>query len=164
MPSLITPENSTIEFPSSGFAEIRTDVVTNNRSLFAKKDFNINEVISDFYWTEVFKEPNYLTVQIGENQHIELLPSFLECTNHSCNPNTFFDTDRRQLVCIKQIKKGDEITFFYPSAEWDMDRPFYCSCGSEQCIGYIAGAKYLTKMQQAHYRFTGFIQQKLAAV
>ena len=51
-----------------------------------------------------------------------------------------------------------------PSAEWDMDRPFNCKCGSEQCIGYIAGAKHLTKMQMANYRFTGFIKQKLAAV
>jgi len=145
-------------------AEIRKDVSTNTRSLFAKRAFGVNEVISGFYWTDICSEPNYLTIQIGEHQHVELLPSFLECTNHSCDPNTFFDIDRRQLVCIKPVEKGEELTFFYPSSEWDMDRPFNCKCGSKQCIGYIAGAKHLTKMQIANFRFTNFIQQKLAAV
>jgi SET domain len=147
---------------STDLAEIRTDVVTHNRALFSKRAFEPGEVISDFYWRKIFPEATYLTIQIGEAQHIELLPSFLECTNHSCDPNAFFDIYERRLVCIKPIANGDEITFFYPSSEWDMDRPFICRCGSEHCIGYIAGAKHLTKMQQGKYRFTGFIQQKLA--
>ena len=118
----------TLKMPYTGLVERKVDPITGFRSLLSKKSFMENDVISEFYWNVILKTPSYLTVQIGENQHIELLPSHLECANHSCDPNSFFDTTKRQLVCIKPIKKGDEITFFYPSAEWDMDRPFECIC------------------------------------
>lgn len=29
------------------------------------------------------------------------------------------------------IKKGGDITFFYPSTEWDMAQGFDCSCGAK---------------------------------
>jgi hypothetical protein len=151
------------DFNATEFAEIRTDLITQNRSLFAKKAFNNGEVICPFYWKEVHDKPNYLTVQIAENQHVELLPTLLECTNHSCSPTAFFDTKNKQLICIKTINKGDEITFFYPSAEWEMDQSFICNCGSANCIKTIKGAKYLPKNVLNNYQFTEFIQLKLKA-
>lgn len=154
----------TLKIPITGFVEKRVDPVNGFRSLTAKKNFNEYDVISDFYWNVILDTPTYLTVQIGENQHIELLPSHLECANHSCDPNAFFDTTKRQLVCIRPIKKGEEINFFYPSAEWDMDRPFKCICKSPLCINQVRGAKYLSKEQLARYRFTDFIEQKLVAL
>ncbi len=162
MKSFSKVPKKSIDISSNGFAEKSTDVITGYRLLFSKKSFLIDDVISDFHWTNIYDNPNYLTVQIGENQHIELLPTHLECANHSCDPNAFFDITIKQLVCIKPIKEGEEITFFYPSAEWDMDRPFDCSCKSLFCVGRIEGAKYLTKEQLTRYRFTDFIQQKLA--
>jgi len=162
MSDLTPPETTAMIPPISGIAEIRTDVFTNTRSLFAKQAFAAGDVVSDFYWSEILAEPSYLTVQIGENQHVELLPKFLECVNHSCDPNVFFDTNNTRLIAIKPIANGEELVFFYPSAEWDMDQPFNCHCGTAQCIGYIAGAKYLTPAQKAKYRFTDFIRQKLA--
>lgn len=153
----------TLKIPITSNVEDIIDPVTGFRSLLARKSFRVNEVISDYYWNVIRSKPNYLTVQIGENQHIELMPSYLECANHSCNPNAFFDTTKSQFICIKQIKKGEEITFFYPSAEWDMDRPFDCLCKSLNCIGQVKGAKYLTKEQLTRYRFTDFISKKLLA-
>ena len=143
------------------FLSVHTDPVTGHRSLIANRAFRPDEVISDFYWTEVYDTPNYLTIQIGDNEHVELIPDCLECTNHSCDPNAFFDTTGRQLLCIRPIAAGEEITFFYPSAEWDMGRPFDCHCNQPCCIGHIAGARYLTEEQRAGYRFTDFIRQKL---
>ncbi|KAJ5216559.1 uncharacterized protein N7498_002966 [Penicillium cinerascens] len=36
---------------------------------------------------------------------------------------------------------GDELTFFYPSTEWEMVQPFQCNCGAQgQCRGLISGA------------------------
>jgi SET domain len=151
----------TINFKEEGIAEIRRDVTTGVRSLFAKQSFNTNDVISNFTWDEEFKKPTYLTVQIDENKHIELTPKFLECINHSCEPNTFFDTTKKQLVCLKPISIGEEFTFFYPSAEWDMDQPFECLCGSKACIGFVRGALHLNEKERNNYRFTDFIQQKL---
>ena len=143
-------------------ADKRTDI-NNHRSLYSRRDFLPNEVISEFTWDKVHSSPNYLTVQISENEHIILLPEYLDCVNHSCEPNCFFDTTNRQLIALKPISEGDEFTFFYPSAEWDMDQAFQCRCGEDSCIGLIKGAKYLDEGMVRKYRFTDFINKKLAA-
>jgi SET domain len=156
-------QTSNQHFRTAEIAEVITDITNGNRSLFSKKMFHKNEVISKFDWDIVYESPNYLTVQIDENKHIILEPSFLECINHSCEPNAFFDTSKKELICIKPIAIGEEITFFYPSAEWDMDQAFECYCGSSNCIGFVKGAKHLQKETIKQYQFTNFIQQKLNA-
>ena len=45
------------------------------------------------------------------------------------------------------LKAGEELTFFYPSTEWDMDQGFDCFCGSKVCLGYIGGAKHMKLAQ-----------------
>jgi hypothetical protein len=65
------------------------------------------------------------------------------------------------LVALRDIAPEEELRFFYPSAEWDMDQPFQCSCGSKHCIGDVKGAKYLTAEAKKKYRFTDFIKSKL---
>jgi hypothetical protein len=152
-----------VESEQSEVAEIRIDPITGSRSLFAMKPFRSNELIIEFLAKDVHSTPNYLTVQISENEHIELLPECLECANHSCEPNCFFDTTRMELITIKPIKKGEEMMFFYPSAEWDMDQPFECNCGSANCIGVVKGAKYLDQKTINRYRFTDFIKSKLGS-
>ena len=152
---------TTIEVEESEFANKRTDVNTSVRSLFSRKRFDTGEVIAKFSSRKTYPTPNYLTVQINEHEHVELMPEYLECINHSCDPNCFFDTTSWQLIALKAIEKGEELTFFYPSAEWEMDQAFQCHCGSLACIGMIQGAKYLSKGSVRKYRFTDFIMQKL---
>jgi SET domain-containing protein len=154
-------ETSIQDFITAEIVEVITDITNNNRSLLSKKTFFKNEVISEFGWDIVYESPNYLTVQVEENKHIILQPSFLECINHSCAPNSFFDTTKNELICINPIAIGEEITFFYPSAEWDMDQAFECHCGSSCCIGFVQGAKHLQKEFTKQYQFTNFIQKKL---
>ena len=153
-----------IDLDQTEVAEIRIDPISGNRSLFSKKAFKKNEVIIEFLAKSVSSTPTYLTVQIGEDLHIELLPECLACTNHSCDPNCFFDTSTMEFVAIKDILPGEEFTFFYPSAEWDMDQPFQRNCGGDKCIGIIQGAKYLSAENIRKYRFTDFIQQKLKTI
>ncbi|EPQ28179.1 uncharacterized protein PFL1_04506 [Pseudozyma flocculosa PF-1] len=89
--------------------------------------------------------PSYSTVQVAEDAHIELNSDLLYC-NHSCDPNVRFvvaGDDKRQwkAVAEKDIKKGDTLTFFYPSTEWSMAQPFDCACNcGQQCLGKISGA------------------------
>jgi len=155
--SLIAPA---IDLDQTEVAEIRIDPVSGNRSLFSKKPFKKDELIIEFMAKNVRSTPTYLTVQISEDLHIELLPECLACANHSCDPNCFFDTTSMEFIAIKEIPAGEEFTFFYPSAEWDMDQPFQCTCGYEQCIGIIQGARYLTNEIINKYRITDFIRQK----
>lgn len=157
-------ENNSAKTQEINFAQVQIKDKTGARSLVCKSFFNTNDEICTFSFNNVLKEPNYLTIQIGENKHIELIPSFLECTNHSCSPNCFFDTTNHKLIAINNIKDGEEFRFFYPSSEWDMEQEFECNCSSKNCIGTIKGAKYLSESQRKTYRFTEYIKQKFSEI
>jgi hypothetical protein len=100
-------------------------------------------------------------VQTGPSTHITLKPEYLQFINHSCSPNVFFDTEKKVLVSLKDIHPGDEITFFYPSTEWEMDQPFLCQCGSAQCLQIIQGAAFLSTAVLESYQLSAFIREKL---
>ena len=87
--------------------------------------------------------PTYQTIQISAHEHIEEL-GVLAYLNHSCRPTTVVDTSALAVSAARDIAAGEELTFFYPSTEWEMDRPFVCLCGAPQCIRLVAGAKYLS--------------------
>ena len=53
------------------------------------------------------------------------------------------DTERLMMVARRAIEKEEELSFFYPSTEWEMDAPFICLCGSSNCIHVVAGARFL---------------------
>lgn len=86
----------------------------------------------------------YTSVQVSDNEHIEL-NSDIVYMNHSCEPSCTIDVKNMLVRVIKDVSPGDELTFFYPSTEWDMDQPFSCWCNSPRCIQVVKGAKYLSK-------------------
>jgi hypothetical protein len=105
----------------------------------------------------------YTSVQISENDHIELNSELVYC-NHSCNPSLIFDmTNFEVRVADKDIKAGDSLTFWYPSTEWDMDQPFDCSCGSERCKGTINGAQHMHEAVLREYWLNDHIERLLAS-
>jgi hypothetical protein len=91
----------------------------------------------------VLPAPSYQSIQISKDKHI-YDNGFTQYMNHSCDPNTVIDTQTMVCLAIRDIQQFEELTFFYPSTEWEMNRPFQCRCGSHHCLGHIAGAKYLT--------------------
>ncbi|KAL1903397.1 hypothetical protein Sste5346_000023 [Sporothrix stenoceras] len=103
----------------------------------------------------------YATVQVGRNQHINLNSDLLYI-NHSCEPSLLFDTSSRNVwVGPKGLKAGEELTFFYPSTEWDMAQPFTCFCGTPTCRGLISGARNMTQDQLAGLWLNGHIWELL---
>lgn len=62
----------------------------------------------------------------------------------------------------KGLKKGDELTFFYPSTEWDMAQGFDCFCGAESCRGWIGGAKSMKKESLEGLWLNSHIRELLA--
>jgi hypothetical protein len=139
------------------------DPVKNHHLFISTRSYQINDVICDFTARAIFKEPNRFTVQTGENKHILLSPEHLQYINHSCSPNAFFDVDNFKLIALRQIDEGDEITFFYPSSEWEMSEAFKCNCGETNCLGSISGAVNIPKTKINQYRLTKYIQSKLNA-
>lgn len=141
--------------------EVRQKITGGQKGLFSKTYHSDGDVIVDFSASTIAAQPTYLTLQIGLRKHITLQPGYLQYVNHSCEPNVFFDTSAMQLIAIKNINAGDELVFFYPSAEWKMSRAFNCCCGSPACIGIIKGAAWLSHEVLNKYRLTDFIQQQL---
>jgi hypothetical protein len=114
-----------------------------HRLLAASAPFARGQVLHRFHARKTLARPTYLTVQMGPAEHILLGPEFLQYINHGCEPNVHFDVARREIVCLRDIAAGEEILFFYPSTELDMDRPFACRCGAPSCLGAIRGAAHL---------------------
>jgi hypothetical protein len=157
-----TLTNPTVEVISHHqFADVWLDTSTNQKSLHATVAINAGDVIKPFYAGSVQQHPTYLTVQTGVDRHITLHPEFLQYINHSCEPNVFFDTNSMQLICIKPLQPGDELSFFYPSTEWKMAQPFVCNCGSAECLQLINGASHLSIETLSKYRLTDFIRQQV---
>jgi SET domain len=144
-----------------GFGDVLLNTSTNQKSLHATKVIQPGEILSKFHAGVTQAFATYLTVQTGLNTHITLQPEFLQYINHSCNPNVFFDTTTMQLVCLKALSPGDELTFFYPSTEWDMSQPFVCNCKYKGCLQLINGASHLDKSTLKKYRLTDFIKQQV---
>jgi hypothetical protein len=141
------------------FADVLLNTSTNQKSLNATIAIRPGEVISKFYAGITQSYATYLTVQTGVDTHITLQPEFLQYINHSCEPNVFFDTATLELICLKPLQSGDELTFFYPSTEWDMSQPFVCNCKSAGCLQLINGASHLDQSTLKKYRLTNFIKQ-----
>ncbi len=159
MSTLTNPDYRIISDHS--IAEVRQRFSNNQNALYALQSFLPGEVIADFSAGTIAAEPTYLTVQVDIGKHITLQPEYLQYINHSCEPNVFFNTTTMQLVALKEIQKEEEMTFFYPSTEWEMVQPFNCYCGSPHCLGHIRGAAYLPKYLWKQYQLTDFIQQQL---
>ena len=152
------PYNTILE---NRIAEVLENKQTGQKSLYATAPFQPGEVISRFGAGETLTEPTYLTLQTGIKKHITLIPEFLQYTNHSCDPTAFFDTTRMELICLAELQPGDEITFFYPSTEWEMAQPFDCHCGSPACLQVIRGASQLSPDVLERYMLTDFIRQEM---
>lgn len=105
----------------------------------------------------------YTSVQVSEDADIELHSDLVYC-NHSCDPSVVFDMANLEIrvASDREVKKGDDLTFFYPSTEWDMDQPFECQCGTERCLGLIRGARYLDSAVLSQYELNPHIERLLA--
>jgi len=111
------------------------------KSLSSRQDFDEGQVLSSIPKENLYQKPDRYTVQIGTHLHTEV--AHLSALNHSCDPNLILDTGRMLVIARKDIRAGDELTFFYPSTEWEMAAPFICLCGATNCIHVVAGARFL---------------------
>jgi len=160
---IINTSNKTKFISDHEEGAVYLDPVKNHHLFISTSRYKKNDTICHFAAREECTVPNRFTVQAGEDKHILLSPIHLQFINHSCNPNAFFDVDQLQLVALREIEEGEEITFFYPSSEWEMSESFSCNCGENNCLGTISGAVTIPKPIINKYRLTQFIQSKLNA-
>lgn len=106
---------------------------------------------------------SYATVEACSGRHFEL-DSDLLYTNHSCEPTLEFDVARMEVRVSRnrELKKGDELTWFYPSTELYMAQKFVCHCGKLKCKKYIAGAAEMEPSQLGGYWLNRHVEEPLA--
>ena len=72
--------------------------------------------------------------------------------NHSCNPNCeVFGTGLKIWVyAMKNIKKGDELSYDYGFSYDEDYKQFPCRCGSNNCVGFIVreGSRWRLKKKK----------------
>ncbi|KAI1311682.1 hypothetical protein F5Y03DRAFT_285991 [Xylaria venustula] len=112
-------------------------------------------------------EPSWRSVQAGRNLHLEL-NSELVYVNHSCAPSLEWDMERMEIRVSRDrdLKKGDLLSFFYPSTEFKMAQAFDCWCdaGKGVCLGRISGAADLDAEKLSGYWINGYIKEMLEEV
>ncbi len=100
---------------------------------------------------ETGKERRGDPLQIEDDEYIDLDEPYV-CINHSCNPNAHM-RGRNELVAIRNIGTGGEITFDYSTTMWDekwsdFKEPKWsmkCRCGNRNCRGVIKDFPTLPK-------------------
>ena len=69
--------------------------------------------------------------------------------NHSCNPNCYVRYGDFALIALRDINKGEELSYNYCTTEEDLEQfSFPCSCGAETCIKEVRGFRYLSLEQK----------------
>ena len=109
---------------------IRRDA--NYRSIISEVDYIEGSIVHSLSPAWIRKNNTRTSISVGEGRHVEdRIGMYI---NHSCNPSC--KIDGLNVVAIKSIKVGEEITFDY-SSEGELASPFYCNC----CDKYIDGKK-----------------------
>ena len=80
------------------------------------------------------------SLQISKNYFIEPHPHNPgRYINHSCDPNSGIK-NRNNIVAMKTIRSGEEITLDYAIAIYNDKSPgFWRECGATNCRGFISG-------------------------
>ena len=130
--------------------------------LASEQPYTKGQLICTITDYSVTAEPTYQTIQVGPHQHIENF-GVLAYLNHSCHPNVIVDTVHLAVYAAQDIRPGDELTFFYPSTEWDMARPFVCLCDAPECIRLVAGARFLSVDMLSRYYINPHICAMMSA-
>lgn len=94
----------------------------------------------DQNWNEAEKE-NFARYAYPISQDVYILwsnnPADWAPQNHSCNANTGYVG--LNVVALKNIVKGEELTLDYANFLDEKAQPFQCNCGNSNCRGLIKG-------------------------
>lgn len=82
--------------------------------------------------------------------------------NHSCDPNCGIQ-NKLQIVAMRKLNPGDEITFDYAMSESDPDFKMPCLCGADICRKVVTGNDWKIPKLQKKYNgyFSEYLQKKI---
>jgi len=100
------------------------------------------------------------SIQIDDDRYILGPPTRDpgDSINHSCEPNCGAG-NAVQIVTMRDIKVGEELTFDYAMTDGSDYDEFTCACASPSCRGRVSGNDW--RLLSIHRRFQGYISPYL---
>lgn len=146
--------------------------------LFAQRDFEPGQRICRLSGTlhslaEVVAEPDDGRFSGADVLGVDdgwylVLDELHRCFNHSCDPNAAVvgTGDRVEMIAIRDVRSGDEVTFDYSTTMADDEETIVaaghslwrctCRCGAGNCRGEIDQFATLTPERQRRYLDRGW--------
>ena len=123
---------------------------------FAQRAFKPSEVVMMGFGRIIDHQTSHKSVQIDYSKHY--LPDKWTGAywDHSCSPNTYIHTrvdGFPNLIALKNIKKGEEITYAYWMTEYEWSKgakenTIRCKCGEKDCRGKILSFTQLSNSEK----------------
>ena len=145
---------------------ITTQETKHGKGVFALRPFSKGEVIlqakGPILDDDDFEDGSYEDchcLQIGERTYIGSSGEIDDFVNHSCDPNAGYRVVGQQadLIAIRDIQVGEEITFDYSTSMHNDANEMDCQCGTSQCRKRIRDFQYLPKELKARYIDLGIV-------
>lgn len=134
------------------------------KGVFAKDVIRKGEtVVSGRVIREIKMRTNY-SFQVGPNFHVQL-DIVSRSINHSCEPSTGIRNNvfgAYDFIALRDIQKGEEITWDYETTEYISISIKNCLCGSKTCKKELHGFKYLPI--STILKYNGFIADYLKEI
>ena len=109
------------------------------KGLFAKTKITSGTIICPINLTDEFDLSKTFQLESKESHALQIdhdryvmCPVPFVYANHSCNPNCGITPDF-DMVCIKDIRKGEELFWDYSTSMLERHWTMNCFCGSENC-------------------------------
>lgn len=139
---------------------------------FAKRDFKKDELVMSGIGKIIDHQTAHCSVQIGHSRHYLPTKWTGKYWNHSCESNTYVKTRPDgfpDLVALRNIKKDEEITYFYWMTEFMWTKGvdelwMKCKCGSKNCVGKILSYSDLSPEEKADFKKRTLVSQYLLAL
>jgi hypothetical protein len=120
--------------------------------LFAEQDVRQGEAVLEFGGVLERRRKGHdrYAMRIGNRLFLSNSHGVDNYINHSCEPACFIDFDRLQLVAMRDVKAGEELTFHYCTSEYKISPEFQfeCRCGSENCVKVVKGFFHLSEKEK----------------
>lgn len=141
------------------------------RGLFAREFIAKGELLAVFggkvvtyeELREVPYEIRRLSLQVAEDFYLlSITETEADWVNHSCTPNAGLN-GQIMLVAMRDIQRGEEITFDYAMSDGTPYDEFDCMCGSLDCRGYVSGNDWRLPELQRRYQghFSPYLQTRI---
>ncbi|MDH3343226.1 MAG: SET domain-containing protein-lysine N-methyltransferase [Gammaproteobacteria bacterium] len=129
-------------FPKSTDFEVVYKDESTGKGVICYRAFKRGEIIARMSG-EVISDIRQHTLQISEDKHL-YDTYFSGYFLHSCSPNISLDMDKMTVTALKDIQPDSYLYMDYAETEDRLFKQFPCSCGANNCRGWVGGKKDMT--------------------